>query len=723
MSLHQKGDLIAQKYKIINLLGEGGSGSTYQARDLNSNRLVAIKVVSLLLAENWKTLELFEREAKVLKNLDHPFIPNYIDYFQIDTAGDRRFYLVQELAQGQSLVKLVEKGWKPNEAVVKDIALQVLHILDYLHKLTPPVIHRDIKPQNIIRRDDGKVYLVDFGAVQDVYRNTLTRGETFVGTYGYMPPEQFRGHITFASDLYSLGATLLFLLTGRSPDTLPQKRMKIDFRPWVNLSPAFTNWLDKVLEPYAEERFQSAEEAIAFLTNPEQAAILAHSSNSESSSIANFSAAKLADRPEQNSLARISKPRGSRVRLVRSLQRLKIEIPAKSDDPRAFTRSVRIAIGMLAISSVFIAAFISMLTNGYGAFIAIVVVPFQFLLIGVGSYAYATFKKFSTESLTISPRQFVIKRKFLQREFAPTAVKIANIVEVYKKTTFKKGRKYYNFVIQARFGNYYPFWLDLSESEIDWLVWEVNDFLTNLTPEKPRVKSISTEIPPMRIARDSQENVSGDRSNKLSESNQAVSISKPIDSNIELEKLDLKLSIHIPPDPRESSKSKVINIIKVLMVVILFLAAATIRQIIHYGLIEYFNVAVITFSGMLILLVVIYVIAFAATSGSSLGLHEKVVLDPQKFIIKRKRFNREFDPLVGKNREFDPTIGKISDIDRIYSKKTVFKHDSPKYTCVIMTRKNREHLVCRNRTEREVDWLVQEINNFLAQLPNLSRFN
>jgi serine/threonine protein kinase len=268
MSLHKTGDLIARKYKITALLGEGGSGSTYKARDLSNSQLVAIKVVSLVLAENWKTLELFAREAKVLKNLEHPFIPNYIDYLQVDTADDRRFYLVQELAQGQSLAALIEKGWRPDETEVKRIALQVLNILDYLHRLTPPVIHRDIKPQNIIRRADGKVYLVDFGAVQDVYRNTLTRGGTFVGTYGYMPPEQFRGHITFASDLYSLGATLLFLFTAKSPDTLPQKRMKFDFHPVVNLSLAFADWLDQVLEPYPEERFQSAAEAIAYLTNP-----------------------------------------------------------------------------------------------------------------------------------------------------------------------------------------------------------------------------------------------------------------------------------------------------------------------------------------------------------------------------------------------------------------------------------------------------------------------
>ena len=268
-ALHQPNDIINQRYRIVTPLGKGSMGTTYEAEDLTNYQRVAIKAVSLRQATDWKILELFEREARVLANLNHAKIPNYLDYFQIETPEELRFYLVRELIEGESLATMVEKNWQPTETQVKDIGLQILKILEYLHSFTPPVIHRDIKPQNIIRRPDGQVYLVDFGAVQDVYRNTLTRGGTFVGTLGYMPLEQFRGQVKPASDLYSLGASLLFLLTGKSPADLPQVRMKIDWHSHVTISADFADWLEKMLEPALEDRFESAQEALNALSLPE----------------------------------------------------------------------------------------------------------------------------------------------------------------------------------------------------------------------------------------------------------------------------------------------------------------------------------------------------------------------------------------------------------------------------------------------------------------------
>jgi len=259
--IHSSEDVIAEKYRIFSPLGEGAFATTYEAEDIVSCQRVAIKVLSLRQTQDWKILELFEREAKVLRQISHPSIPKYIDYFQLETNSDRRFYLVQELISGQSLSELMKTGWHPGEEEVKKIAIEILKILQYLHQMTPPILHRDIKPQNIIRRADGQVFLVDFGAVQDVYRNTLTRGGTFVGTLGYMPREQFRGDVKPASDLYALGATLLFLLTSRSPIELPQRRMKIDFRSSVSISDDFAYWLEKMLSPAIEDRFQSAREA------------------------------------------------------------------------------------------------------------------------------------------------------------------------------------------------------------------------------------------------------------------------------------------------------------------------------------------------------------------------------------------------------------------------------------------------------------------------------
>ena len=233
MNLHQANDIIAQRYRIVTSLGKGGMGITYEAEDLINYQRVALKVVSLREAKDWKILELFEREARILANLSHPQIPKYLNYFYIDTKQDRRFYLIRELVWGNSLATWVKKGWHPTEVQVKQVAIQILEILSYLHQLNPPIIHRDIKPENIILQPDGKIFLVDFGAVQDIYRNTMSFSGTFVGTIEYIPPEQLKGKAYCASDLYSLGGTLLYLLTHRSPDELPQKRMKINFRSCV----------------------------------------------------------------------------------------------------------------------------------------------------------------------------------------------------------------------------------------------------------------------------------------------------------------------------------------------------------------------------------------------------------------------------------------------------------------------------------------------------------
>ena len=263
--LHQIGDIVRDRYSIIAVLGQGGMATTYAAVDQLSNQSVAMKVLSLHQASQWKVIELFEREAKVLASLDHPQIPKYLDYFHIDLDSDRRFYLVQELIEGESLAAIAQQGERMTEAEVKEIATQILTVLCYLHELSPPVVHRDIKPQNLIRRPNGTIALVDFGAVQDVYRNTITGGSTFVGTYGYMAPEQFRGQATCASDLYGLGATLLFLLTQRLPSELPQNRMKIDVRACTNVSSAFADWLANMVEPATEDRFNSARIALEAL--------------------------------------------------------------------------------------------------------------------------------------------------------------------------------------------------------------------------------------------------------------------------------------------------------------------------------------------------------------------------------------------------------------------------------------------------------------------------
>jgi serine/threonine protein kinase len=259
------GSIIAERYQLAELLGSGGSGSTYRATRISDGAEVAIKILSLRHLNDWKQLELFEREAKVLSQLNHPQIPQYLEYFHVDTPSNRAFYIVQQLAPGKPLTGWVKDGWRGTEAEVRDIASQLLAILKYLHQQSPPLIHRDIKPHNIIRNDDGQVFLVDFGAVQDVYHNTLMKGSTVAGTYGYMAPEQFRGMAVPSSDLYGLGATLLYLLTHRSPADLPQERLKLSFRGHVNIANHFADWLEMILEPDTADRFASASAALEAL--------------------------------------------------------------------------------------------------------------------------------------------------------------------------------------------------------------------------------------------------------------------------------------------------------------------------------------------------------------------------------------------------------------------------------------------------------------------------
>lgn len=277
LSIHQPQEIIHQKYCITGVLGKGGVAITYSAVNLETNSSIAIKVISLKQLNDWKQIELFEREAEVLQKLNHPAIAQYIDYFDIETDTDKAFYLVQQLAPGKSLAQLVESGWRVGEKEIKNIAKQVLSILSYLHSLDPRVIHRDIKPSNLIRDDDGTIYLVDFGAIQNTYYDTLMQGSTVVGTYGYMAPEQFRGQALPATDLYSLGATLLYLLTHRSPAELPQDTLKLNFSSAVDISDSFADWLDKILEPDLEDRFNSAEVALAelFKSKPKKQRLVA----------------------------------------------------------------------------------------------------------------------------------------------------------------------------------------------------------------------------------------------------------------------------------------------------------------------------------------------------------------------------------------------------------------------------------------------------------------
>ena len=265
-------EILVERYKLQRVLGKSAIRQTWLARDLKNQEQVVVKLLTANDQLQWCDIELFEREAKVLRQLDHPRIPQYYDDFVLE--GDVIYFaLVQEYIRAKSIKELLACGKTFSETEVREIAIAVLKILIYLHKLNPPVLHRDIKPSNLLLDEStnkNQIYLVDFGAVQD---RVAAEGATFtvVGTYGYAPLEQFGGRATAASDLYALGATLINLATGISPADLPQFDSKIQFSHLVKLNPGFVRWLQQMTEPNLDYRFGKAAEALKTLEKNELA--------------------------------------------------------------------------------------------------------------------------------------------------------------------------------------------------------------------------------------------------------------------------------------------------------------------------------------------------------------------------------------------------------------------------------------------------------------------
>lgn len=253
--------LLSDRYRPTKRLGEGGFGITYLAEDNNRfSKLCVIKQLTLKIPDAQR---LFEGEARRLEELaDYPAIPRLLSYY----SDTNYLYLVQEFVEGQDLSKeLAEKGCF-REAEVKDFLNAILPILDVIHK--QGIIHRDIKLDNIMRRSDGKIVLIDFGIAKIIAENNTITPGTRAGTNGYAAPEQMKdGLATPASDLYSLGAACFYLLTN-----LPPGNMFMDYGyQWT------TNWrqhlkqpidqklaevIDKLLKPNYLDRYQSAAEVL-----------------------------------------------------------------------------------------------------------------------------------------------------------------------------------------------------------------------------------------------------------------------------------------------------------------------------------------------------------------------------------------------------------------------------------------------------------------------------
>ena len=262
----EKPRVIGDRYEVIRLLGEGSSARTLLCSDLHGERRVAVKELHFKHVENWKHLELFEREAKVLSLLDHRGIPKIFDFFEGRDASTT-LYIVQEFIEGASLKQRMESGPILGQQEVYDFALGLLDVLDYLHGRAPPVLHRDIKPSNVLIRPEGNVALVDFGAVCFGWRPPGHAGTTVVGTFGYMPPEQLLGQSGPTSDLYALGATLLHLVTGKPPHDFPLDSGRIEVPTDLPTRHSLTRLIEALLRPAPRDRPQSAAAARRILTD------------------------------------------------------------------------------------------------------------------------------------------------------------------------------------------------------------------------------------------------------------------------------------------------------------------------------------------------------------------------------------------------------------------------------------------------------------------------
>ena len=264
----QPGSTLENRYLIQGVLGVGGMGAVYRARDLhfpNVAKLVAVKEMIIQIRDplvRSTIVRNFEREANLLATLEHPAIPRIYDYF----THNERSYLVLEYIKGKDLeaILLESETFLP-ETRITQWAIELCDVLSYLHNHNPePIIFRDMKPSNVMVNAQDHVVLIDFGIAkpfQDTHKGTM------IGTEGYSPPEQYRGEATHQADLYALGATLHHLLTRRDPRLEPPfsfgERLVHEINPKV--SPGLEKVVYKALQYTPGDRYQSAQEMKAAL--------------------------------------------------------------------------------------------------------------------------------------------------------------------------------------------------------------------------------------------------------------------------------------------------------------------------------------------------------------------------------------------------------------------------------------------------------------------------
>ncbi|MEG4286664.1 serine/threonine-protein kinase [Microcoleus sp. A006_D1] len=445
------GKILAERYELQRQLGKQTGRQTLLARDLETQELVVIKQLFLGSDFEWQDLKLFEREAETLKTLSHPAIPRYLDYLEIDEPNSKGFALVQTYVGGKTLEEHLRAGRTFSENDVKELAKSLLEILIYLHQCNPPVIHRDIKPSNILLDNRsghtvGQVYLVDFGSVQNQaakFGGTIT----VVGTYGYMAPEQFGGRAVPASDLYGLGATLIYLVTGLHPTELSQQDFRIKFADRTTLlNPNLIDWLEWMTEPSLSKRLSSAGEALRTLKNP---------------------------RPIDKSIMPVQ-PLGSEIELTKNSEFIEIVIPPKGA-----------GFGLISLFTAAVAGSLALwMKNDYD------LLPLSWLLI-VGFFLVACgvmflFALFRELHLVIDRQQISYSSHLLglkwpyARSTRRQDISYVEIEEVEYSRDYMQQKKF--TVVGANVqGGDLKYQLGakqgLSESEIEWLATELSQWL------------------------------------------------------------------------------------------------------------------------------------------------------------------------------------------------------------------------------------------------------
>jgi hypothetical protein len=258
-----------ERYEVVRPLAEGGFGITHLARRMRDGEEVVIKQLRMERLDDWKAFDLFEREATVLESLRHPNIPAFVDHFECK-EGDalRGFALVQAYVLGKTL-REVQRERPPSGSIAMRVWFtRLLEVCQYLHERTPPVIHRDITPKNVILRGDGEPVLIDFGTVQNALRSADTISSTSAGTFGYAAPEQLIGRAVPASDLYGLAMTYLAVATGREPEALPFVGNRVQVSEALrehDTHPRLVLLLEEMLDPDVARRPASAADVLGRL--------------------------------------------------------------------------------------------------------------------------------------------------------------------------------------------------------------------------------------------------------------------------------------------------------------------------------------------------------------------------------------------------------------------------------------------------------------------------